>query len=134
MNIINILSPLTTYYYRGYATNPNAGTGYSEEGTFTTLVLPPDATIVSFVTDKSKIGFQEAVTLSWSSKNADSCVMTSPQDLTGNFINLSPNGSKKLFPKKTSIYSIRCTGEGGISDLAQVTVTVGKIRPTFNEQ
>ncbi len=33
------LAPGTLYYYRGYATN-STGTGYSSDGTFTTLLLP----------------------------------------------------------------------------------------------
>ena len=138
INILNILNSTTTYYYRGYATNPNAGTGYSDEGTFTTIALPPKPTVSIKAYDIKNepiinINFGDAVVLKWTSTNAESCSMTSVQDKTGNFINLNPSGSKKLYPKNTSVYKIKCDGEGGTAT-DEADITVGKIKPVFKER
>ena len=136
INIINKLSPSTTYFYRGYATNPNAGTGYSTEGTFTTKVLPPEPTS-TFTSDKAaqsnQIKFGEAVKLTWTSANSDNCSITSTPAPSVDKNNLYSSGNISFKPSKTTIYSLVCTGEGGSSPLKQIQITVGKIKPTFNE-
>ncbi|MEI7614853.1 MAG: hypothetical protein WCI91_02255, partial [Candidatus Nomurabacteria bacterium] len=138
MNIGDILTPTTTYYYRGYATNSNAGTGYSTEGTFTTIALPPAPTVAfdsynikNEIT--SNINFEEAIVLKWTSTNANSCAITSIPSPSVNLTNLNTSGTKKLFPNSTSDYTLICTGEGG-SAMSTLRITVGKIKPIFKER
>jgi hypothetical protein len=139
IHIVKILSPNTTYYYRGYATNI-AGTGYSPQGSFTTLVLPPEASVVKFkeLNDKSQIDYGQSITLIWDSSNAYyGCTMTSNFAPSTDIISsLDPNTGKNnitLKPTKTTVYTLICSGEGGTSPASQVQIKVGKITPTFNE-
>jgi len=137
--IMKILSPNTTYYYRGYATNI-AGTGYSPQGSFTTLVLPPEASVVKFkeINDVSQIDYGQSVTLIWDSSNAYyGCTMTSNFAQNTNIISsLDPNTAKNkitLKPTKTTTYTLICSGEGGVSQPSHVQIKVGKITPTYIE-
>jgi hypothetical protein len=62
------LTPNTFYYYRGYAIN-SVGTGYSPDGTFTTLPLPPTGLSASSIS-------QVAATVGWSAPTMGSAAFT----------------------------------------------------------
>lgn len=107
----------TPYYYRGYATN-STGTGYSSDGTFTTLSVPT-ATLSASSTN---VAYNTATTLSWNSTNATGCTATG-----GTFAGAkATSGSESTGNLTTSTtYTLYCTGAGGNSSTQSVTVTVG---------
>ena len=138
----DLLTPLTTYNYRGYATNA-AGTGYSSTGTFKTIVLPPASTanLIASTALKSSAGsgsitinFGDTVTLSWNATNikSQSCRISSSILPSANKNSLSASGSVKYTPTKTASYILNCDGEGGNSS-SSIIINVGKIKPSYLE-
>ena len=139
VKIIGLLSPSTFYYYRGYAVN-TTGTGYSAEGTFTTLVRPPSAKVLKFESDavSGRIDFGKSVKFIWQSNNSlYGCSITSdgipPISMTDlpstNLVGIS------FKPSKTTTYTLTCDGEGGkdASSFESLKIQVGKMNPKFNE-
>lgn len=111
------MSPNTLYYYRGYATN-TTGTGYSTDGTFTTLSVPTASLSASL----TNVTYNASTTLTWSSTNATGCTATG-----GTFAGAKgTSGSEGTGNLTTSTtYTLYCTGAGGNSSTQSVTVTVG---------
>jgi hypothetical protein len=66
------MTPNTTYYYRGYATNP-FGTGYSSSAQFTT-----SAPTVNLSANPTTITSSQSSTLTYSYSGATSCTATAP--------------------------------------------------------
>jgi len=134
INIVNILSPETTYYYRGYATNPS-GTGYTTEGSFTTVPLPPPPDVTFWeINNKTSVVAGDPIDLKWSTVRATSCAMTSSPSSLVNLPNLSANPAtaRRFNPTKTTIYRLKCTGDGGSLEKI-LKINVGTLKPTFNE-
>jgi hypothetical protein len=101
-----------------------------------TVTNPPvPASITSFVSDKSKVAFGEAVKLTWTSTGATACSMASLPNPSVSIASLAPNtpnNNKSFKPAKTTIYTLTCNGPGG-DDSKSVTITVGKIKPIIQE-
>lgn len=117
------MSPNTLYYYRGYATN-TTGTGYSTDGTFTTLSVPT----ASLSASSTNVTYNASTTLTWSSTNATGCTATG-----GTFAGAkATSGSESTGNLTTSTtYTLYCTGAGGNSSTQSVTVTVGGAPITY---
>ncbi|NVN97300.1 hypothetical protein HXX01_03675, partial [Candidatus Nomurabacteria bacterium] len=139
VKVVGLLSPETYYYYRGYATN-GAGTGYSADGNFTTLVRPPSAKVLKFESDATngRIDFGKSIKLKWQSTNSlYGCSITSDGIPPINMSNLSSTNLTGLNfkPSKTTIYTLTCDGEGGKDSHSSesLKIQVGKMNPQFNE-
>ncbi|MFA6392618.1 MAG: hypothetical protein WCW54_00830 [Candidatus Paceibacterota bacterium] len=123
-----------TYYIKVLAQDtPGLNSPWSALFTVHVTNPPPPGSIVSFTTDKPNIEFGQSVNLTWVSTDATSCSMTSVPTPSVNLTGLPASGTKKLSLLKTTVYSLICTGIGGSSPAGQVTVTVGKIKPTVKE-
>ncbi|MBW2005045.1 MAG: RHS domain-containing protein [Deltaproteobacteria bacterium] len=81
-------------------------TATGEGGTTTESLthLPPT---VSIGADPGTIHIGESSTLTWTSTNADSCIIEL------NIGNVNPNGSTTVSPTETTTYTITATGPGG---------------------
>jgi hypothetical protein len=79
-------------------------------------LAPNNAAVTLKASPTTTVTPGEASKLTWVSKNAASC--------TGNGFNVVPTGWVLVFPRVTTSYSIACTGAGGDSATAMVTVTV----------
>ncbi len=130
-----ILSPTTTYYYRGYAINSISGIGYSTQGSFITKELLLSPSTFSVFGGNKKIEFGEAIKLTWTSVNTDYCNITSSSDPTMATKNFASSGSTTVKPNKTTKYTLVCKGSGDYSDSApiDILINVGAIKPTYEE-
>ncbi len=88
----------------------------------TACVPPPSATITSFKSSPATaIVPPETATLSWTSSNATYCSIDH-----GVGSSLPVNGSARVSPTATTVYTLTCTGPGG-SDSQSATVTIGGV-------
>ncbi len=114
------VSPTVTTTYTITATGPG-GTA-TDSTTVTVTTDPPPTVDISADPDTIQVG--QSSTLSWTSTNADSCVIdpdVGPVDV---------NGSTIVSPTDTTTYTITATGPGGTAtDQAVVTVTGDEPQP-----
>jgi hypothetical protein len=110
----------------------SAWTQYSVE----VVDRPVPAQISVFTATPSTIDFGKSATLNWSSADATICTITSnftPATSIISALQDTTHGSIVLKPVKTTSYTLNCSGAGGDSSPVSRTVTVGVIKPIFNE-
>jgi hypothetical protein len=107
---VQIFPPETTTY-----TITATGTGGSTSQIVLVTVLQPPA--VTFTTEPDTVMLGEAATLTWSSANADTCVIE-PDVGAVDF-----SGSVTVSPTETTTYTLAATG-AGVTVTQAVTVTV----------
>ena len=122
-DIITGLTPSTRYFYRAMAQNAG-GLATGDTKDFYTPACPVPNPTVNLYANPSSIQYGGNSTLSWSSTNTTSC--------SANWTtSTATSGSKVVYPIKTTIYSIVCTGPGGdTSDSTSVTVSSPPQVPT----
>ena len=108
------VSPTETTTYTITASGP----GGTATDTVTVTVLYP--TTVSISADPETIQVGGSSTLTWTSANADSCV------IEPGIGTIDPYGSMPVSPTETTTYTITATGLGGTAT-ASVTVTISPI-------
>ncbi|MGB6012424.1 MAG: RHS repeat-associated core domain-containing protein [Desulfobacterales bacterium] len=114
------VSPIETTTYTITATGPE---GSATDSTTVTVTIDPLPS-VAISADPDSILVGEASTLTWSSVNADSCV------IEPGIGSVDINGSTSVAPTQTTTYTITATGPGGsATDQAVVTVTGGEPKP-----
>jgi len=82
---------------------------------------------VTFTADPATIYVGQSSTLSWTSTNADTCV------IEPGIGSVDLNGSTTVEPTETTTYTITATGLGGTAT-ANVTVTIANSAPVANDQ
>ena len=124
-----------TYTFKARTKDNNGATSAWTSFSVTVSNPPAAASITSFNADKLSINYGQSVTLTWTSSNATSCSMSSSPSPSVDLSSLATtiNNNIKFQPKKTTVYSLVCTGPGGPSAISQKTVTVGKIKPIIKE-
>ena len=85
---------------------------------------PPE---VSLSADPATIFIGQSSTLSWTSTNADTCV------IEPGIGSVDLNGSTTVSPAETTTYTITATGQGGTTT-ASATVTITNSAPVANDQ
>ena len=85
---------------------------------------PPTVTLIA---DPATIYIGDSSTLTWSSTNADSCV------IEPGIGSVDLNGSTTVSPIETTTYTITATGLGGTTT-ASATVTIANSAPVANDQ
>ncbi len=127
VNGSSTVSPSETTTYTVIVTGPG-GTATASVGV---SVTDPSPT-VSITANPETVLFGASSTLSWSSTNADTCV------IEPRISSVDPNGSTVVSPPRTTTYTITATGPGGTAtDQAMVTVKADvEAQPegTFGEQ
>jgi len=114
------VSPSETTTYTITATGPEG----SATDSVTVIVTSDPTPSVSIGAAPDTISVGETSTLSWSSTNADTCVI---EPSVGS---VDVNGSTDVFPTQTTTYTITATGPGGSAmDQTVVTVTGGESKP-----
>jgi len=114
------VSPLETTTYTITATGPE---GSATDGT-TVIVTTDPPVSVTISADPDSISVGEASTLTWSSVNADTCVIEPDVG------NVDVNGSTTVSPTQTTTYTITAIGPGGsATDQTVVTITGGEPKP-----
>ena len=88
-------------------------------------VTPPPE--VTFTADPATIYIGQSSTLSWTSSNADTCV------IEPGIGTVALNGSTNVSPTETTIYTVTATGAGGTAT-ANATVTIANSAPVANDQ
>ena len=88
-------------------------------------VTPPPE--VTFTADPATIYVGQSSTLSWTSTNADTCV------IEPGIGSVDLNGSTTVSPTETTTYTISATGLGG-TKTANVMVTIANSAPVANDQ
>jgi|GEM_PF-3844300 len=79
---------------------------------------------VSFSVSSSLIDLGQSTTLSWTSANADYCMMNK-LDLRKEFTNKGTSVARTIFPKKTNTYTVTCYSADGLtSDSKSIAVRV----------
>ncbi|MBW1910616.1 MAG: IPT/TIG domain-containing protein, partial [Deltaproteobacteria bacterium] len=114
------VSPTETTTYTITATGP----GGSATDNVTVTVTNPQPT-VSITAEPESIQIGESSTLTWTSTNADSCV------IEPGIGSVDINGSITVSPTETTTYTITATGSGGTAT-DSVTVTVTHPQPTVS--
>jgi len=116
------LSPNTTYHYRAVAKN-SAGTSYGQDQTFTTKApaLPTVDLKVNSSDGPITVNYQDYVTVSWNSSNANSCWASG--DWSG-FKYTSGSESIRFNSVKTYTLTLNCKNNNDqtASDSVQVIV------------
>ncbi len=120
------VSPTATTTYTITATGPGGTTTASVTVTVTAAGVVPT---VSISVSPTSIDAGQLSTLTWSSSNATSVVVTptpSQED-----VNVTPlSGSAAVTPPQTTTYTITATGAGGTAT-ASATLTVVQVPPTI---
>jgi RHS repeat-associated protein len=120
VNGSTIVSPTQTTTYTITATGPE---GTATDSTTVTVTTNPPPT-VNINADPDTIQAGESSTLSWSSTNADTCV------IEPDIGSVDVDGSTSVSPNQTMTYTITATGPGGTAtDQTVVTVTGGEPKP-----
>ncbi len=114
------VSPTETTTYTITATGPG-GTATSDVTVTVTYPLPT----VTISADPETILLGQSSTLTWSTTNADSCV------IEPGIGSVDVNGSTQILPTETTTYTITVTGASGTAT-ADVTVTVTYPPPTVS--
>ncbi len=114
------VSPIETTTYTITATGPE---GSATDNT--TVIVTTNPTVsVTMSADPDSISVGEASTLTWSSVNADSCV------IEPGIGSVDVNGSTSVAPTQTTTYTITATGTGSsATDQTVVTVAGGEPKP-----
>jgi len=113
-----VVTPQETTTYVLAALGP--GGSATESVTVTVTPLPPT---VEMWAEPEAIYVGEPATLSWTSDNAESCVIEPDVGM------VDLDGSVTVFPSETTTYTIVATGDGGTAG-DEVTVTVTDAPPT----
>lgn len=93
------------------------------------IVNPPQdpVPVVTIQADPIEITVGESTTLTWSSNDADTCLIS---PLVGA---VSVNGSVDVTPSETTTYTITATGTGG-SSIDSILITVNPVAPTLEQR
>jgi RHS repeat-associated protein len=113
VNGSTIISPLETTTYTIRGTGPSG----TVTDSVTVTVTEPFLT-VNISADPTSIHFGESSTLSWTSRNADSCI------IEPDIGSVSVNGSIAVSPAQTTTYTISATGLG-VTAWDHVRIVVG---------
>jgi arylsulfatase A-like enzyme len=104
----------------------SGGNGFWDDSTlsYTSEIVPPPPTIVSFTSDDSYVPANTLVRLSWEVVNASSLTLSGVGDVTGQtWVDVSPT--------ETTTYTLDAINDDGGLVQSQVTVTVGPDRPNI---
>lgn len=109
------------------------GLGAIQSTTVTVTAPPPQATVVGFSASPNGVTVGGSTTLSWSTSGATSCTATGGTGTDGwNGSVATSNAGLSVGPLSsagTYVYTLACTGPGGPSAPANVTVSVGAATP-----
>jgi hypothetical protein len=112
------VSPTATTTYTLTATNAAGQTVAT--ATVTVVAAPTAATIVSFTAAPTTITAGQSSTLSWTTQNAVTAIISG-------IGSVAVNGSVQVSPTTTTVYTLTVTGSNGQAVTAQATVTVNPL-------
>jgi len=120
-NIANLM-PNTTYHYRAVARN-SGGTSYGQDQTFTTKApaIPTVDIKVNSSDGPITVNYQDYITISWNSSNANSCTASGDWSGTKNAVG---SESMTMNSVKTYTFNLTCYSASSQSAVDSVQVTV----------